>query len=457
MDAQSAQPMRHSPIVLENNSLRTLTLGRMVAPAPPRRSILGSLLYRFGLVMTGITWVCIASTLCGCAPLSGWVMNSSGRGYYKYGHYTAARFEFERALMDQPCNPSYAHNLAKALAKEGNFGRAEQVYQYALRIDPAHQPSYSGLSELLMLQGRHGDATQLLTAWAETQPYNPAAQMELARIHRQTGDFTGAEQRLFQAYRISPYDPYVAEQLGALYQETGRPQQAAMLYHQSLAVNPFQADVAARLSSLTPQQRPSPMSMAQSTPFPYYQSPGIHNGMMHGGQPAAYMTHGPVPAGQMAHAPTSQHLPMMGFVPPEASMGVHPATNAPMTASAGVGSHGWSPAPSVAHSGALPLQVQHASPAPSGLPQGGPQHYGPHGPHMHGPQHMHGPHMHSPQHMHGPSVSGPSVPPQFVPHQGVTGPHGIQPVELGSPTPVTHRHQSGTPMMGAQIPTVNAF
>jgi Flp pilus assembly protein TadD len=458
MDAQSAQPMCQSLIHIEDKELHTVSENVSTRTAPPGRSLIGWLLYRCGLVLSGITWICLASTLCGCAPLSGWVMNSSGRGYYRYGHYSAARFEFERALMDQPCNPNYAHNLAKALTKEGNLARAEQVYQHALRIDPAHQPSYSGLSELLMLQGRHADATQLLTAWADTQPYNPAAQMELARLYRQTGNFTSAEQRLFQAYHLSPYDPYVTEQLGALYQQTGRPQQAAMLYHQSLAVNPFQADVAARLSSLTPRQPPSPMFMAQSAPVPYYQSPGIHQGMTFGGQPAAYMPpsmpHGPVPAGQMAHGPAPQHLPMPGASLPATVMAEGPYTNAPhmsdphmsppMTAQAGVQYHGWSPAPppqAAPSASYAPPMVMHGTPVPAGLPQAGPQQYGPH---LHGQ-------------LHGQPAYAPGLPPQFAPQQGTAGPHGLQPVELGSPIPVTHQFHQGAPMMGSPIPTVNAF
>ena len=60
---------------------------------------------RWVLGTAGILWVAMAASLCGCspiAPVNGWAMNHSGKGYYKKGDYAQARQEFERALMDSP-------------------------------------------------------------------------------------------------------------------------------------------------------------------------------------------------------------------------------------------------------------------------------------------------------------------------------------------------------------------
>src|SRR5690606_28611905 len=135
--------------------------------------MLGWSLYHAGLVLGGIIWVCVASTLCGCAQSNAWVSNQSGQWAFNQGNYTAARHEFERALADDPYNPSYAYNVARAMEKQGETQHSERMYQHALTIDPTHQPSYHRLSELLIDQGREGDAHLLVQAWADTQPYIP--------------------------------------------------------------------------------------------------------------------------------------------------------------------------------------------------------------------------------------------------------------------------------------------
>jgi tetratricopeptide (TPR) repeat protein len=148
---------------------------------------LGWILYRFGLIGGGILWVATASTLCGCTQTNGWVMNQSGRAYYNRGNYTAARYEFERALMDSPYNASYAYNVARAMEKQGDIAGAEQMYQHAIQLDPSHQPTYHAMSTMLASQGRESEAHELLQAWATTQPYASGSQAELAQFEGSTG------------------------------------------------------------------------------------------------------------------------------------------------------------------------------------------------------------------------------------------------------------------------------
>lgn len=219
-------------------------------------SVTAWMFYRFGLVLGGLAWICVASTLCGCNAVSGWTMNQSGLGYYKKGNYTAARYEFERALMDQPYNASYAYNVAKAMQKQGDSVQAEQMYQQALTLDPQHQPAYHALTEMLIEQGRQDDAQQLLQAWAETQPYDPYAHVELAQLQRRSGNLIGAEQQLQTALRMNPHSPQALDAMGQLQQQMGRPAMAAGYYQRSLAQNPYQPQVSSRLDALSTSGRP---------------------------------------------------------------------------------------------------------------------------------------------------------------------------------------------------------
>ncbi|WP_437185639.1 tetratricopeptide repeat protein [Planctomicrobium sp. SH668] len=183
---------------------------------------LGWKLYRFGLVIGGFIWVCITTTLCGCSGANGWVMNQSGRGYYNRGNYAAARSEFERALLDDPYNATYAYNVAKAMEKEGDITGAEKMYQHALTLDPAHQPAYHGATQMLASQGRQEEASELLAAWTQTQPYNAASHVEMAKLHSEGGNYAAAEQELNAALQIRPGYRQALNERKKLYQLTGR-------------------------------------------------------------------------------------------------------------------------------------------------------------------------------------------------------------------------------------------
>lgn len=144
------------------------------------------------------------STLNGCRTTNGKLMNRSGMRYYRKGNYEYARNEFERALMDDPHNASYAFNVARTMEREGDYENAELMYQHALTLDPSHQPSYHGLAAMLREQGREGEAGDLLTAWAETQPYRPDAQMSAADLAYAEGDVARAQWYQQQAMRSQP-------------------------------------------------------------------------------------------------------------------------------------------------------------------------------------------------------------------------------------------------------------
>lgn len=194
---------------------------------------------------------CLLMSLAGCCRTSGWVMNNSGMGYYQKGNYSMARNEFERAVIDQPYNPDYRHNLAMAMQKQGDIQGAEQVLRHNLTIGTMHQPTYHALTQIMVSQQRTGEAEMLLSEWQDTQPYLAEPYIEHAWLQRETGNKVAAEQTLQQALQIKPNNPAALAQLGQIYHETGQTGQAASYYQRSLQARWNQPEVKSRLATVT--------------------------------------------------------------------------------------------------------------------------------------------------------------------------------------------------------------
>lgn len=216
-----------------------------------------------------ITATVLSSTmlfsLCGCARMSGMVMNESGQVYYQKGNYSLARREFEKALMDDPNNAHYAFNMAAAAHKQGDIETAEQVYRQALNLDPAYQPAYHGLASLMTESGRNDEAQQLLASWAGSQPYAAESHIELAWLQRELGDPVAAEQSLRQALQVNPQHEKALAQLGQVYEQQGRSDEAVAMYQQALYQDPTQHQVKSRMAALAREQ-PSSMHAGSYSP-----------------------------------------------------------------------------------------------------------------------------------------------------------------------------------------------
>ena len=288
-----------------------------------------SVLRLFSFLATAALTCCVLS---GCNQSSAFMMNESGRSLYAQGQYTAARREFERALIDNPQNPDYAFNVASAMRKQGDLIGAERMYRHALTLDPRHQPSHHGVAAMLVDQGRVAEADSHLREWADTQPYSPEAHIENAWLRQDMGDLASAEQSLYRALQSDPKHPVALAQLGRIYEVNGRPGQAQMMYQRSLSGNPYQSEVKARMAEAgRPWSPPAgvataayppagqwPMQPVQQTSYPM--------AAPYGGMPASPMpfqgfssTPGPAPS------PGVYGQPVMGLGAP-APMTAPPST-----------------------------------------------------------------------------------------------------------------------------------
>jgi len=226
---------------------------------------------RWVLGTAGILWVAMAASLCGCSPISpvnGWVMNESGKAYYKRGDYRAARGEFERALMDRPQSPDYAFNVAAAMDQQGDHLAAEKMYRHALTLDPGHQPAYHGMAAMMMEDGRTAEANDLINTWAATQPYSTEATTELGWLKSKQGDIDGADRELRKALRQNPRHARARSELARVHGKSGNRRDAAAEYARSLFMDPDQPDAQAELAALNSNVYGDPaLQMAAAMPL----------------------------------------------------------------------------------------------------------------------------------------------------------------------------------------------
>jgi Tfp pilus assembly protein PilF len=268
--------------------------------------------------------------LCGCNSVNGQMNNQMGLWAYQQGNYAAARENFQRAVVDNPQNPTFVYNLASATKHLGDLASAERIYMQAISVDRTHQPSYHGLAELLNEEGRQGEATTMIYSWANSQPRNAGAQVELAWIQRQTGDQPGAEQSLYRALAIRPDDPIATAQLGQIYQETGQTERAAAMYQRSLRSNWVQPEVETRLAAarnaggFNGPAGPNPMMSQPMMGQPMMGQPMMGQPMM--GQPmmAQSMMSQPMMASPM------MGQPMMGSPAMVSNVGPYPGYSGPV-------------------------------------------------------------------------------------------------------------------------------
>ena len=381
----------------------------------------------------------LSTTLTGCNAGSGWTRNQIGKRHYSQGNYTAARRNFEMAMIDNPWRADYAFNVAAAMQKQGDLLASERMYQHALTLNPSHQPSYHSLAGMLHEQGRTTEAQELLTAWVETQPYSPESHVELAWMQEELGDYGAAEASLSQALRRNPRHARAAARLGSIYERRGQTAEANAMYRRSVAMNHYQPEVYARMEGMSTAQMGSPamvlagqMTQADPTlmPFPQYVQSPLQSAQY--GAPTPYQTFMPTGPGL-----AQQSAPVM----------MAPSMAPTMT---------YSPAPSNAQFATPTMMGGQPMPAVTAAPAGQPV------------WNVAAPATQMPTDqtaVYSPPVSGPqmmtvSPTPTTTVSPGPMLPQPVyspQPVELGRPVPVSQVPAAAVPAVTSVVPMVPAF
>jgi type IV pilus assembly protein PilF len=160
--------------------------------------------------------------------------------YMKLGNLPVAQEKMERALRQDPDNPSVQATAGVLYERLGEEARAERYYASAARIgksDPNIQNSYAGF---LCRKGKTAAGEKLFLDVARNPLYQTPeiAYTNAGVCVRGTPDGAIAAERYFrQALNIRPNAPEAMLQLGDLMMERNDPQQSRELVQHYLSVN----------------------------------------------------------------------------------------------------------------------------------------------------------------------------------------------------------------------------
>jgi len=130
-----------------------------------------------------------------------------------------------KQAAEQPDNPRYAYQMARAFLGQGNPEEARRWFAKTAALDPRYRLVHSELAKIHLKKGEMGEAKECFRKSMELHPDNPSPANNLAAIHLSMGEYAEAKRILEEALKKHPghkiLEHHYQEALRVLKQKVG--------------------------------------------------------------------------------------------------------------------------------------------------------------------------------------------------------------------------------------------
>lgn len=127
-----------------------------------------------------------------------------GRIYLDAGRFDESLNFFRNAVTQDPNNPAYAMDIARAQLALGNTGSARETLQKSAQANPQSVTAAATLVLLDLREGRRDSALSRLEALKQAHPRDPSVAILEGEVATNAKDYKAAAEAYERAYRLSP-------------------------------------------------------------------------------------------------------------------------------------------------------------------------------------------------------------------------------------------------------------
>jgi choline-sulfatase len=150
---------------------------------------------------------------------------------------------FRQAAADAPDDPEAWYNLAAALQTAGQPAEARHALERALHLDPARPEAHNTLALALLAEGKQEEALRELQAAVALDARDATALNNLGNVLRTLGRLDEAEDAYRRSAAVAPRYAEPLNGLGTLEVERDRPAAALSLFDRALTLAPSYHEV----------------------------------------------------------------------------------------------------------------------------------------------------------------------------------------------------------------------
>jgi len=169
---------------------------------------------------------------------SGATALTQGQQLVEAGHYLEAITVLERAVEQDPTNPSAFLSLGVALAYTGDQAEAVEAFRQAISLDSTQSKAYYNLGAISVANGQQALAEEQFRAALANDPRHRNAHLELAQLLRRTGRCREALEHFQRTLEITPGDIAARQHQALCHLYLGQYAAARTLLEDGLAANP---------------------------------------------------------------------------------------------------------------------------------------------------------------------------------------------------------------------------